>query len=105
MKKTGWDSYLKEQKRNPRFRRAFEEESRALRVGAALAHERSRRGLSQEAVAAKMGTSAPQLSRTERLPEHANLKTLLRYAEVLGMNLDFVLRPKKSANRGKAASE
>jgi hypothetical protein len=34
MKKTSWDSYLKEQKRNPRFRLAFEEESRALRIGA-----------------------------------------------------------------------
>jgi hypothetical protein len=34
-----------------------------------------------------MGTSAPQVSRTERKPERANVQTLMRYADAVGMML------------------
>ena len=39
----------------------------------------------------KMGTSAPQVSRTERKPERANVQTLMRYADAVGMTLDVNL--------------
>lgn len=93
--RTNWDRYLRKQLENPRIKRAFNEEWSALAIGATLAQERQKRGLTQEHVAARMGTSAPQLSRTERQPEHANISTLMRYADALDLKLEFTLRPKR----------
>jgi len=42
-------------------------------------------------LARKMGTSTPQLSRTERRPENVNMRTLMRYAKAVGMDLDIRL--------------
>ena len=89
--KSSWDSYLEQQLRKPRVRKAFEEEKRVLNIGLTLARQRKRRGLTLEEVARQMGTSAPQVSRTERRPERANVQTLMRYAEAVGMSLDVNL--------------
>jgi transcriptional regulator with XRE-family HTH domain len=62
-----------------------------LRIGLELANQRKRKGMTQAEVARKIGTSAPQLSRTERRPENANMRTLMRYAEAVEMNLDIRL--------------
>ena len=99
--KLSWDHYLKVQLKNEKFRELFEQELKALEIGIAFANERRRRGLSQEHLATKMGTSAPHLSRTEHSPERANVKTLLRYADAMDLELKFVLRPKtpKSVRR------
>ena len=99
--KAKWDDYLKSQLKDKEFKQTYEQELRALEIGIALANERQKRGLSQEILASKMGTSAPQLSRTEHSPERANVKTLLRYADAMDLELKFVLRPKppKSTRR------
>jgi ribosome-binding protein aMBF1 (putative translation factor) len=93
--KRSWDAYLRQQLKNPKVKRAFEEESTALNIGIALARERERKGLTQEDVARKMGTSAPQVSRTERSPEHVNVQTLMRCADAVGMELDIRLVAKR----------
>ena len=93
---TAWDDYLKEQLANPQVRRAFDEETKVLSIGLQLAHQRKLKGLTQAQVAAKIGTSTPQLSRTERRPENVNMRTLIRYAEAVGMNLDVRLVAKKA---------
>jgi transcriptional regulator with XRE-family HTH domain len=97
-KRNSWDAYLKQQLKNPKVRQAFEEESRILDLGIALAKSRSSQGLTQEAVAKRIGTSAPQISRTEKAPENANVKTLMRYAHAVGMELKVKLVP-RSGNR------
>ena len=89
--KRSWDEYLRRELKKPKVKQAFEEELKALQIGVALARERKRKGLTQEQVAKSIGTSAPQLSRTERRPEHANVRTLMRYANAVGMKLDFKL--------------
>ena len=89
--KSSWDSYLERQLRKPRVKRAFDEELRVLKIGLALARERKRRGLTQNQVAKQIGTSAPQVSRTEHKPDHANIRTLIRYANAIGMSLDVRL--------------
>src|SRR5437588_5967635 len=94
-KSNSWDAYLKQQLKNPKVRQAFEEESRILGLGIALAKSRASQGLTQEAVAKRIGTSAPQISRTEKAPENANVKTLMRYAAALGMELDVKLVSKQ----------
>ena len=95
-KRNSWDAYLKEQLKNPRVRQAFEEESRILDLGIDLAKNRASQGLTQEAVAKRIGTSAPQISRTEKAPENANVRTLMRYAEAIGMELKVKLVPRSS---------
>jgi HTH-type transcriptional regulator/antitoxin HipB len=97
--KTEWDSYLDQQLTNPSIRQAYEEETQVLSIGVQLARQRKRKGLTQAELARKIGTSTPQLSRTERRPENVNMRTLIRYAEAVGMNLDVRLIAKKSIGR------
>ena len=89
--KNSWDAYLKRQLRKPKVKKAFEAEKKVLSIGITLARERKRKGLTQQEVARKIGTSAPQVSRTERKPEHVNMQTLMRYADAVGMTLDMRL--------------
>ncbi len=89
--KTAWDSYVKRQLKRPSVRQAYDEETKALSIGSQLANQRKLRGLTQAQVAEKIGTSAPQLSRTERRPENVNMRTLMRYANAVGMELDIRL--------------
>jgi DNA-binding phage protein len=94
--KTAWDNYLDEQLTNPAIRQAYEEETQVLSIGMQLAKHRKRKGMTQAELARKMGTSTPQLSRTERRPENVTMRTLIRYAEAVGMNLDVRLVAKKA---------
>jgi DNA-binding phage protein len=89
--KTAWDSYVNQELKNPEVRRAYEEETAVLSIGLELANQRKCKGMTQAEVARKIGTSAPQLSRTERRPENVNMRTLMRYAEAVGMSLDIRL--------------
>lgn len=89
--KTAWDSYVKKQLKTPSVRKAYEEETKVLNIGLQLANQRKLKGLTQAQVAKKIGTSTPQLSRTERRPENVNMRTLMRYAEAVGMDLDIKL--------------
>lgn len=93
--KTAWDSYLDQQLTDPSVRQAFDEEIKVLSIGTQLATQRKRKGLTQAELAKKIGTSTPQLSRTERRPENVNMRTLIRYAKAVGMNLDIRLVAKK----------
>jgi HTH-type transcriptional regulator/antitoxin HipB len=93
--KTNWDRYVKRQLKKPRVREAYEEEAKLLGIGLDLANQRKRKGLTQAQVARKMGTSAPQLSRTERRPERVNMRTLMKYAAAVGMDLHVRLVAKR----------
>jgi len=93
--KTAWDSYVEQQIQDPLVRRTYEEETKALSIGLQLANQRKRIGMTQAEIAEKIGTSTPQLSRTERRPENVNMRTLMRYAEAIGMELDIRLVAKR----------
>jgi DNA-binding XRE family transcriptional regulator len=94
--KTEWDNYLDQQLASPAVRQAYEEETKVLSIGMQLAKLRKRKGMTQAELAKKIGTSTPQLSRTERRPENVNMRTLIRYAEAVDMNLDIRLVAKKA---------
>jgi len=94
---TAWDRYVKRELKSSKVRQAYEEETRVLTIGLELANERKRKGMTQAEVARKIGTSAPQLSRTERRPGNVNMRTLMRYAAAVGMNLDIRLVAKSPA--------
>lgn len=59
-----------------------------------LISARLEKGVTQEQIAQKIGTSKSNISRLESLNNTymPNLNTLYRYAEALGMKLDIALR-------------
>jgi len=80
-RETNWDWYFQKQMGDPEMKALLEEELKALRVGVQRATVRQQKGLSQTQLAAKVGMSAPNISRIEASPGR-NL-TLQTYGEAL----------------------
>ena len=85
-------------------RRGFREAYLALEVEYALAHEmqaaRARAGLTQEAVAVRMGTTKSAISRLEAAGKHPpSVASLKRYAAAVGCTLRIELVPAVSKRR------
>jgi transcriptional regulator with XRE-family HTH domain len=79
-------------------RHGFKEAYEALEVEYTLAHEmlaaRTRAGLTQEAVAARMGTTKSAVSRLESAGKHApSVASLKKYADAVGCTLKIELVP------------
>ena len=86
--------------RKARKRRGFQAAYDALAVEYAIANQmlaaRSRAGLTQEAVATRMGTSKSTVSRLESAGKHApSLSSIKRYAEAVGCKIEVRLVPQK----------
>jgi len=62
-----------------------------------LAKERERQGLSQEKVAAALGTKQPNVARLEHGDVDPKHTTLVRYASILGSRIVLKPRPRVSA--------
>ena len=83
-------------------RKGFAEAYDALELEYQLANQmlkaRTRAGLTQDAVAEKMGTTKSAVSRLEGAGKHApSLATLKRYAQAVGCELQVKLVPQKAA--------
>ena len=66
-------------------------------VAGQMLKARSRAGLTQDAVAERMGTTKSAISRLESAGKHApSLATLKRYARAVGCELQVKLVPQKS---------
>ena len=83
-------------------RRGFREAYDALEAEYALAHEmlsaRTRAGLTQEAVADRMGTTKSAVSRLEAAGKHApSVASLKKYAAAVGckLKIEFIPQPVK----------
>jgi len=79
-------------------RRGFGKAYEALEAEYALAHEmlaaRARAGLTQEAVAGRMGTTKSAISRLESAGKHApSVASLKKYAAAVGCTLKIELVP------------
>ena len=90
------DAFLKK----ARKRRGFQGAYQALAVEYAVANEmlaaRSRAGLTQEAVASRMGTTKSTVSRLESAGKHApSLTSLKRYADAVGCKIEIKLVPQR----------
>ena len=86
--------------RKAKKRRGFQAAYDALAVEYAIANQmlaaRSRAGLTQEAVATRMGTSKSTVSRLESAGKHApSLSSIKRYAEAVGCKIEVRLVPQK----------
>jgi DNA-binding XRE family transcriptional regulator len=69
---------------------------------AELLRARLRAGLTQQAVAERMGTTKSAVSRLESAGPHSpSLSTLRRYAEALGCKVEIRLTPAQQAAQGR----
>lgn len=84
--------------RNPDFPRLVEQARRNRELMRALADQRRRRKVSQTVVAAAMGTSQSAVSELEQNASDAMVSTIGKYADALGMTVQFHLIPKSAAD-------
>lgn len=85
-----------------RKRQGFAEAYDSLELEYALAGQmlkaRSKAGMTQDAVAERMGTTKSAISRLEAAGRHApSLETLKKYAAAVGCDLQVKLVPRKTA--------
>lgn len=79
------------------FTEAYDSLAVEYQVASQMLKARSRAGLTQEAVAERMGTTKSAVSRLEAAGKHApSLATLKRYANAVGCELQVKLVPHKA---------
>ena len=95
-----WNRYYNAQMADPVTRSLIEEELKALRVGVQIAKRRQERGLTQTQLAAKVGMSAPNISRLESNPaQNVTLQTLLKVCRALDQDVTISLKKRSSSRR------
>ena len=72
---------------NPEFPKLMKAAIETRRLVRQLAAERKRQGLSQDSVAAALGTKQPNVARLERGSVDPKHTTLVRYATLLGKRI------------------
>ena len=86
-----WDELKTEMLSQPDVKAAFNAEERRERLREMLAQWRNHAGLTRAQVAARMGVSAPTVSRMEANVTRASLDTLTRYALACGVKHPQIL--------------
>ena len=96
-KPTNWDLYFRKQLSDREMRGLIEEEIESLRVGSQIARMRQKNRLSQAALAARVGMSAPNISRIENSPaQNMTLETLVKIARALGRGVEVAFPARRS---------
>lgn len=90
------EKFLKQAYRKKGFKEAYEALELEYQLADQMLNARSRAGLTQDVVAARMGTTKSAVSRLEGVGKHTpSLATLKRYAEAVGCDLSVKLVPQK----------
>lgn len=80
------------------FAEAYDALAVEYQVASQMLKARARAGLTQDAVAERMGTTKSAVSRLESAGRHTpSLATLKRYAQAVGCDLQVKLVPRKAA--------
>ena len=74
---------------NPEVKAAYDDLGDEFELISTLITMREKSGLTQDEVAKKMGTRAPNISRLESGRANPSLKTLVSYAHACGFKLDL----------------
>lgn len=91
-------AFLARARKRKGFAQAYDALELEYRLTDQMLKARARAGLTQDAVAERMGTTKSAVSRLEGAGQHApSLTTLRRYAKAVGCDLDIKLVPRKSA--------
>lgn len=87
-------AFLKRAIKRAGFREAYDELADEYAIVRQLLSARTKAGLTQEAVASRMGTTKSAISRLESAGKHTpSLATLKKYADVVGCKLEVRLVP------------
>ena len=98
-----YDDYWARQMADPEFRREYEEEAEKKDLWLALVEARQAAGLTQAAVAKRLGVSQAQVARIEKRGYDAyTLNTLRRYVEALGDGFSVEVRIRTPGPRSRA---
>ena len=90
--------FLAKAKQRPGFAEAYESLELEYALAGQMLKARAKAGLTQDAVAERMGTTKSAISRLEAAGRHApSLATLKRYAAAVGCELQVKLVPQKPA--------
>ena len=91
-------AFLAKARKRKGFTKAYEALALEYDVASQMLKARARAGLTQDAVAERMGTTKSAVSRLESAGKHApSLATLKRYARAVGCELHVRLVPRKAA--------
>ncbi|HRE17911.1 MAG TPA: helix-turn-helix transcriptional regulator [Rhodocyclaceae bacterium] len=91
-------AFLAKAKAREGFAEAYEALALEYELASQMLKARARAGLTQDAVAERMGTTKSAISRLESAGKHApSLATLKRYAQAVGCELQVKLVPHKVA--------
>ena len=90
--------FLAAARQRPGFNEAYDSLELEYTVASQMLSARAKAGLTQDAVAERMGTTKSAISRLEAAGRHApSLATLKRYATAVGCDLQVKLVPHKAA--------
>ena len=90
--------FLATARQRPGFNDAYDSLELEYTVASQMLRARAKAGLTQDAVAERMGTTKSAISRLEAAGRHApSLATLKRYAAAVGCDLQVKLVPQKTA--------
>jgi len=94
VKRPTFSNFKKKALQNEEIRKEYDALKPLFDVKKQLVTARITKGLTQDEIAKKIGTSKSNISRLESLNNTymPNLATLIKYAEALGMRLDIGLR-------------
>jgi predicted transcriptional regulator len=91
-------AFLKKASKRTGFKQAYEALANEYAVASELLKARTRAGLTQEAVATRMGTSKSMVSRLETAGRHSpSLSSLQKYAKAVGCIVQLKLVPQGRA--------
>jgi len=94
------EAFLKKASKRKGFKKAYAELEEEYRLTREMLAARSKFGLTQEAVAERMGTTKSAVSRLEAAGKHApSLSTLKKYARAVGCRLEIKLVPAPGLTR------
>ncbi len=90
------DALLRKAKKRRGFQAAYDALAVEYAIASQMVAARSRAGLTQEAVASRMGTSKSTVSRLESAGKHApSLSSMKRYAAAVGCKIEIKLIPQR----------
>jgi HTH-type transcriptional regulator / antitoxin HipB len=81
-----FNKHLTEQKKNPEFVKAYNEEKKIIELAVKIATERAKQGISQAELAKRANVTQQQLSKVENGSNYT-IKTFLKIASALRINL------------------
>lgn len=81
--------------KEPKYRKAYQSIEKEFALASAVIDARTRAGLTQKALARKMGTTQPVVARLEGGRTHPSMRTLERLAAATGTRLLISFEPRQ----------